>query len=168
MPADRLLEAYQSEGMKSALNMFLSDKQTLSLWSSQVQQLIAFGYKVIGANGSGEDIYRACRFATEQYPDAPEVWYHLGSVYAFSGRWEEATSAYRAAYNLRLTNYLIRRMCIRRRRESEWSAECGAGCVGERHAQRGQSRAWSHWFFNQQISQSTNQSMIINVQQYIP
>ncbi|HCQ00890.1 MAG TPA: hypothetical protein DIT99_09410 [Candidatus Latescibacteria bacterium] len=66
MPADRLLEAYQSEGMKSALNMFLSDKQTLSTWSSQVQQLIAFGYKVIGANGSGEDIYRACRFATEQ------------------------------------------------------------------------------------------------------
>ncbi|MDP6050840.1 MAG: hypothetical protein QF879_00675 [Candidatus Latescibacteria bacterium] len=80
------------------------------------------------------------RFAAEQYPDAPEVRYHLGSVYAFSGPWEEATGAYRAAYSLRPTNYLIPRICIRRRRESEWRAECIAGCVGEQHAQRGHSQ----------------------------
>jgi hypothetical protein len=80
------------------------------------------------------------RFAAEQYPDAPEVRYHLGSVYAFSGPWEEATGAYRAAYSLRPTNYLSPRICIRRRRESEWRAECIAGCVGEQHAQRGHSQ----------------------------
>lgn len=110
VPADHMLEVYKAEGIAPALNVFLNRKPPAAPWSSQVQQLIAFGYKIIGVDGSGEDIYRAFRFATEQYPEAPEAWFHLGRVYAYPGRWEEAAEAYRNANKLQPMNDLIRRM----------------------------------------------------------
>jgi tetratricopeptide (TPR) repeat protein len=49
--------------------------------------------------------------------EAPEAWYHLGRIYAFPGRWEEAAEAYRHAYNLHPMNDLIRRMYQAARRK---------------------------------------------------
>ena len=110
--ADKMMAVYKAQGIEAALEVFLLLKSAAppAPWHSSAQQLIGFGYRLITGGGSGGDIFRAFRFATEQYPNAPEAWYEMGRVLAFPERWEDAEKAFAKARELRPASTMIRRM----------------------------------------------------------
>jgi hypothetical protein len=118
--AERLIGRYRAAGIDSAVAMARASvgEKPDDPWSSQVQQLVEFARAVVQAGGSGPDIYRSYRLATELYPNSAYAWFSLGRAYQFGRRPADAAAAFERAHMLRPGNDLIGRMARAARRQA--------------------------------------------------
>lgn len=109
--SDALLRVHRSDGLDKALELAtIARRESDPRWSPVTQQLLDFGWKIVGEGGSGEDIYRTFRSVADLYPEDFYPWFVLGRINLWPGNWTEAHAAFARARALRPSNDTIRRM----------------------------------------------------------
>lgn len=111
--SDAMLAAHRTGGIDAAVAVYRERRAASASsdpWSSDVQQLLAFGEALIAARAEGRDIFRVYTLATETYPASPDAWAAQGRVLAFVRQWRAAEKAYARVLELRPAQPLVRRL----------------------------------------------------------